>query len=178
CSSGLSVPFLVYGGRVSSAGGGHVSGSVSRSGGVAVAGSVGASHASGGGGLVGTYGSGRAGGLLPGGRCAGPRAAGRCESKKPPNCGGPPEHPTGRLHSMIGGESARRQHHHDLAALELRVLLHLGVLGDVGLHLVEQLGADLLVCHFAATVAQGDLHLVAFLEEALHRAHLHVIVKV
>ena len=28
----------------------------------------------------------------------------------------------------------------------------------------------------AATVAQGDLDLVAFLEEALHRAHLHVIV--
>src|SRR5262249_12616770 len=38
CSSGLSVPFLVYGGRVSSAGGGRVSGSVSRSGRVAVAG--------------------------------------------------------------------------------------------------------------------------------------------
>ena len=32
CSSGYSVPFQVNGGRVSSAGGGHVSGSVSRSG--------------------------------------------------------------------------------------------------------------------------------------------------
>ena len=30
----------------------------------------------------------------------------------------------------------------------------------------------------AATEAQGDLHLVAFFEEALHRAHLHVIVMV
>ena len=33
--------------------------------------------------------------------------------------------------------SARRQHHHDLAAFETRVLLDLGELGDVGLDLVE-----------------------------------------
>ncbi len=32
--------------------------------------------------------------------------------------------------------------------------------------------------HFAATEAQGDLDLVAFVEEALHRAHLHLIVMV
>src|SRR4051794_26698035 len=73
-------------------------------------------------------------------------------------------------------ESARRQHHHHLAAFEPGVLFDLGELGDVSLYLVEQLGADLLVGHLAATVAQGDLDLVAFLEEALHRAHLHVIV--
>ncbi len=36
CSSGYSVPFTVTGGRVSSAGGGRVSGTVGRSGGVAV----------------------------------------------------------------------------------------------------------------------------------------------
>jgi hypothetical protein len=71
CSSGLSVPFLVYGGRVSSAGGGRVSGSVSRAGSVAVAVSVGASHASGGGRLVGNYGSGRWSGIIQGDRCAG-----------------------------------------------------------------------------------------------------------
>src|SRR5262249_19109311 len=61
------------------------------------------------------------------------------------------------------GESARRQHHHDLAAFELGVLFDLGEPRDVGLHLVEQLGADLLVGHLAAAIAQGDLHLVAFL---------------
>ena len=77
CSSGLSVPFLVYGGRVSSAGGGHVSGSVSRSGSVAVAVSIGASHASGGGRLVGNYGSGRWSGIIQGDRCAGTWQASR-----------------------------------------------------------------------------------------------------
>ena len=53
CSSGNSVPFTVAGGRVSSAGGGRVSGSVRRGGSVAVSVSVGASRASGGGRLVG-----------------------------------------------------------------------------------------------------------------------------
>ena len=71
CSSGYSVPFLVRGGRVSSAGGGHVSGSVSRSGSVAVAVSVGASHASGGGKLFGNSGSGRWSGIITGDRCSG-----------------------------------------------------------------------------------------------------------
>src|SRR6266576_2873790 len=49
CSSGYSVPFTVTGNRVSSAGGGRVSGSVNRAGVVAVRVSVGASRASGGG---------------------------------------------------------------------------------------------------------------------------------
>jgi hypothetical protein len=71
CSSGYSVPFQVSGSRVSSAGGGHVSGSVNRSGGVAVAISVGASHASGGGRLGGTSGSGRWSGIITGDRCSG-----------------------------------------------------------------------------------------------------------
>ena len=57
CSSGYSVPFTVIGSRVSSAGGGRVSGSVSRAGVVAVRVSVGASRASGGGRLVGNYGA-------------------------------------------------------------------------------------------------------------------------
>jgi hypothetical protein len=77
CSSGLSVPFLVYGGRVSSAGGGHVSGSVNRTGGVAVAVSIGASHASGGGRLVGNSGYGRWSGIIQGDRCAGTWQASR-----------------------------------------------------------------------------------------------------
>ncbi len=54
CSSGYSVPFTVMGSRVSSAGGGRVSGSVNRAGAVAVNVSVGASKASGGGRLAGT----------------------------------------------------------------------------------------------------------------------------
>src|SRR6185312_9393336 len=44
CSSGYSVPFMVTGSRVSSAGGGRVSGSVNRAGAVAVNVSVGASR--------------------------------------------------------------------------------------------------------------------------------------
>src|ERR1700743_1229140 len=49
CSSASRVPFTVVGTRVTSAGGGRVSGSVSRGGGVAVQVSVGSSRASGGG---------------------------------------------------------------------------------------------------------------------------------
>jgi hypothetical protein len=71
CSSGYSVPFTVAGSRVSSAGGGRVSGSVSRAGGVAVNVSVGASHASGGGRLAGTYGAGSWRGIISGDRCSG-----------------------------------------------------------------------------------------------------------
>jgi hypothetical protein len=58
CSSRYSVPFTVSGSRVSSAGGGRVSGSVNRAGGVAVQVSVGASHATGGGRLRGASGAG------------------------------------------------------------------------------------------------------------------------
>jgi hypothetical protein len=71
CSSGYSVPFTVAGGRVSSAGGGRVSGSVRRSGSVAVSVSVGASRASGGGRLVGNFGSGHWSGIITGDRCSG-----------------------------------------------------------------------------------------------------------
>src|SRR5882757_8735240 len=88
----------------------------------------------------------------------------------------PPDQIRGRgIDQQLRG-SARRQHHDDLAAFESRILLDLGELGDVGLDLVQELGADLLVRHFAAAVAQGDLDLVAFLEEPLHRAHLHVVI--
>ncbi|NOJ39537.1 hypothetical protein [Bradyrhizobium australiense] len=71
CSSGYRVPFTVFGGRVSSAGGGRVSGAVSRAGAVAVSVSVGASHASGGGRLVGNYGAGAWRGIITGDRCSG-----------------------------------------------------------------------------------------------------------
>ena len=71
CSSGYSVPFTVAGSRVSSAGGGRVSGKVNRSGGVAVEVSVGASHASGGGRLAGVKGAGSWRGIISGDQCSG-----------------------------------------------------------------------------------------------------------
>jgi hypothetical protein len=71
CSSGYSVPFQVAGNRVSSAGGGRVSGSVTRIGAVAVSVSVGASKASGGGRLAGTSGAGSWSGIITGDRCSG-----------------------------------------------------------------------------------------------------------
>ena len=71
CSSGYSVPFLVSGSRVSSAGGGRVAGSVNRGGAVAVRVSVGASKASGGGRLAGNSGAGSWRGIISGDRCSG-----------------------------------------------------------------------------------------------------------
>jgi hypothetical protein len=71
CSSGYSVPFTVAGSRVSSAGGGRVSGKVNRSGAVAVEVSVGASHASGGGRLARGAGTGSWHGIISGDRCSG-----------------------------------------------------------------------------------------------------------
>ncbi len=71
CSSGYSIPFMVAGTRVSSAGGGRVSGSVGRGGGVAVQVSVGSSRAVGGGRLAGTSGAGSWNGVIQGDRCSG-----------------------------------------------------------------------------------------------------------
>ena len=65
CSATNSVPFAVSGTRVSSAGGGKVTGGISRSGVVSVDISVGLSHASGSGRLVGNYGAGRWAGSSP-----------------------------------------------------------------------------------------------------------------
>jgi hypothetical protein len=77
CSSGYSVPFTVIGNRVTSAGGGRVSGSVNRAGGVAVQVSVGASRASGGGRLAGTSGAGSWRGIIQGDYCSGTWQASR-----------------------------------------------------------------------------------------------------
>ncbi|WBL78973.1 hypothetical protein I3J27_00655 [Bradyrhizobium xenonodulans] len=71
CSSGYSVPFTVNGRRVSSAGGGRVSGTVNRGGAVAVQVSVGASHAAGGGRLAGVAGAGSWRGIISGDPCSG-----------------------------------------------------------------------------------------------------------
>ena len=71
CSSTNSVPFSVSGRRVSSAGGGKVTGGIGRGGSVAVSISVGASRASGRGRLVGNSGAGRWSGIISGDRCSG-----------------------------------------------------------------------------------------------------------
>ena len=71
CSSTNSVPFMVSGNRVSSAGGGRVTGGIGRGGSVSVAISVGASRASGSGRLVGNSGAGRWSGLISGDWCSG-----------------------------------------------------------------------------------------------------------
>ena len=77
CSSGYSVPFTVTGSRVTSAGGGRVSGSVNRGGAVAVQVSVGASRARGGGRLAGAAGAGSWNGIISGDRCSGTWQASR-----------------------------------------------------------------------------------------------------
>jgi hypothetical protein len=71
CSSTNSVPFTVSGSRVSSAGGGKVTGGIGRGGSVAVRISVGASVASGSGRLAGNSGAGRWSGIISGDRCSG-----------------------------------------------------------------------------------------------------------
>jgi hypothetical protein len=71
CSATNSVPFAVSGTRVSSAGGGKVTGGISRGGVVSVHISVGLSHASGSGRLAGNFGAGRWSGIITGDRCSG-----------------------------------------------------------------------------------------------------------
>lgn len=71
CSSSYSVPFTVTGRRVSSAGGGKVTGGIGRGGAVAVTIRVGASVATGSGRLSGNSGAGRWSGIISGDRCSG-----------------------------------------------------------------------------------------------------------
>ena len=77
CSSTNSVPFTVTGHRVSSAGGGKVTGGISPGGSVAVQISVGASKASGSGRLAGNSGTGHWSGIISGDRCSGTWQAAR-----------------------------------------------------------------------------------------------------
>ena len=71
CHATNTVPFAVAGKRVTSAGGGKVTGGVSRNGSVAVRIVVGASWADGRGRLAGNSGAGRWSGLITGDRCSG-----------------------------------------------------------------------------------------------------------
>ena len=72
-----SFPFTVSGRRVSSAGGGKVTGGISPSGAVSVSVSVGASRASGSGRLAGNSGGGRWSGVISGDKCSGTWQASR-----------------------------------------------------------------------------------------------------
>jgi hypothetical protein len=71
CHATNTVPFNVSGTRVSSAGGGRVTGGVSRNGAVSVQITVGASWANGSGRLAGNSGGGRWSGVITGDRCSG-----------------------------------------------------------------------------------------------------------
>ena len=71
CHASNTVPFNVYGPRVSSAGGGKVTGGVTRKGDVTVRIVVGASYADGRGRLAGNSGTGRWSGLITGDQCSG-----------------------------------------------------------------------------------------------------------
>ena len=71
CSSTNSFPFAVSGGRVSSAGGGKVTGGINSAGRVSVRISVGLSWANGSGRLVGNSGAGRWSGIITGDRRSG-----------------------------------------------------------------------------------------------------------
>src|SRR5260370_38006893 len=77
CSATNRAPFAVSGRRVSSAGGGKVTGGISRRGAVSVRISVGLSVASGSGRLVGNSGAGRWSGIILSDRCSGTLHAGR-----------------------------------------------------------------------------------------------------
>ena len=77
CHASNTVPFAVTGRRVSSAGGGRVTGGVSGNGSVSVRISVGASWANGGGRLAGNSGTGRWSGIITGDRCSGTWQASR-----------------------------------------------------------------------------------------------------
>jgi hypothetical protein len=71
CHASNTVPFMVSGTRVSSAGGGKVTGGVTGNGSVSVRISVGASWANGGGRLAGNSGAGRWSGIITGDKCSG-----------------------------------------------------------------------------------------------------------
>jgi hypothetical protein len=71
CHASNTVPFTVAGPRVSSAGGGKVTGGVSTRGSVSVKITVGASWANGNGRLAGNSGAGRWSGIITGDRCSG-----------------------------------------------------------------------------------------------------------
>src|SRR5205823_2558932 len=70
----------------------------------------------------------------------------------------------------------RRQHHDDLSAFEAGLGFDFGDLDRVAFHPLEQLLAQFLMRHLAAAEPKGYLDLVALIEEAPDRLHLHVVI--
>src|SRR5262245_44837522 len=70
----------------------------------------------------------------------------------------------------------RRDHHGHLAAFHARVLLDLGDGVEIALDAHQHIHAELLVRELTTAEAHRDLHLVAFVDEALHAAHLDVVI--
>src|SRR6202012_5921239 len=69
-------------------------------------------------------------------------------------------------------------HHRHLPAFQLGRLFDLRQRVQLVLHAHQHVHAQILVHHLAAAEAHGDLHLVAFIEEAGRRTHFDVIVMV
>jgi hypothetical protein len=71
---------------------------------------------------------------------------------------------------------ARAQHHHHLPHFHAGHGFHLGGRLQIAADAFQHAHADILVGHFTAAEAQRHFHLVAFLDEALHGAQLHLVV--
>src|SRR5271166_1849188 len=75
-----------------------------------------------------------------------------------------------------GGRLSRRQNHHHLPVFHPGHLLDLGRQVHLRPDPFQHAHADVLMRHLAAAKAQSHLDLVAFINERLHGAHLHLIV--
>ena len=84
-----------------------------------------------------------------------------------------PEGPHG---PQRGRALLRPDHHHHLAAFQPGHGFDLARIANIGGDPVQQFQTQLLVRHFAATEAQGDLDLVALFQKLQDRAHLHVVI--
>ena len=71
-----------------------------------------------------------------------------------------------------------REHHQHLAAFHAGILLNLGNVRHIFLHPLQQLHAQLAMRQFTTTKAQGDFHPIAFANEFLDLAHLHIIIMI
>ena len=71
-----------------------------------------------------------------------------------------------------------REDHYHLTAFHRRELFDLGELVRIRLHPFENGGPKLLMSQFTTSEAEGNLNLVAFLEELNHRAHFYAVIMI
>src|SRR5262245_7431474 len=113
----------------------------------------------------------------PFGRATEGRRYGRARRKKqPPSTVAPLRaacRTAGNKPRLSGGK-----HHDHLPPFEPGVLFNLGKFGSVVADAIQEFRTELLVGHLTAAEPQGNFDLVAFLEEPLHRAHLHVVIMI